>query len=79
MTGYIRGDVRGLRLWGPDAQQFFVTTVDADGNTILGPGRTVHYRGVQRDNARRFQKIGECRRDPDFNVWISSGRYSGAR
>ncbi len=38
MTGYIRGDLRGLRLWGPDAQQFFVTTVDADGNTILGPG-----------------------------------------
>lgn len=37
-NGFLRGDASGLSLWGPSTQDIAVEAVDADGNTIVGPG-----------------------------------------
>jgi len=36
--GYVQGDAHRLKLWGPAAQRIAVLALDADGNTIVGPG-----------------------------------------
>lgn len=36
--GYLQGDARQLKLWGPSAQRIAVSALDADGNVIVGPG-----------------------------------------
>jgi hypothetical protein len=39
--GYLQGDSRGLKLWGPAAQKLFVVARDAGGNAIVGSGAPV--------------------------------------
>jgi hypothetical protein len=36
--GYLQGDAQRLQLWGASPQELNIGAVDADGNTIVGPG-----------------------------------------